>query len=378
MIIQTVDISHLRNINSAQLQLLPTINVVCGENGSGKTSLLEAIFLLTHGRSFRSRKIDRIISHEQQQLLVRGRLIEAEKHLDIAIQRTIDGKSRLKIANEEVKSFAELVKHYPVLLINPDSYRILENGPKYRRQFLDWGLFHVEHSFYSLWQRYHRVLKQRNHSLKQRVGTLAIKAWDQELISTAEAIDGLRQRYLQAYEAEFEPILKRFLPAHGLSLQYRRGWSQKHSLEDLLQQSLPKDREQGYSTYGPHRADLQIRVGQHQAHEVLSRGQQKLLIFALRIAQGRLLQQSTGKACGYLIDDMPAELDKRHQQVVMDLIHQQQAQIVLTGVDDTIFTSLLKEIPYKMFHMEHGMLKECYNSATIKGLSPSCFEMRDL
>lgn len=361
MIITTLEISNFRNIAGATLEISPRINVFLGKNGSGKTSLLESIFLLTHGRSFRTLKINRVIRHECERLVVRGHL-SSEKQpqlpLVIATERTLEGKARFKIGHQYLTTPAELTRQYPLLLINPDSYRILELGPKYRRQFLDWGLFHVEQSFYGLWQRYNRVLKQRNGCLRQRASPMSLKAWDQEFIAVSEAIDGLRQGYLQAYQQEFERILKALLPSMPISLHYQRGWAQKNDLKELLQQSLERDYELGYTTYGPHRADLLIKLGMHQAHETLSRGQQKLLLFALRLAQGALLRTLASKTCGYLIDDLPAELDRHHQGIVMDFLQKQGFQVLLTGLDEQPFMPILENAPNKVFHVEHGVIQE--------------------
>jgi DNA replication and repair protein RecF len=361
MIITALDISNFRNITAATLTISPRINVFLGKNGSGKTSLLESIFLLTHGRSFRTLKINRVIRHECERLVVRGHLSEDKQQqppLVIATERTLEGKARFKMGPQYLSTPAELTRQYPLLLINPDSYRILELGPKYRRQFLDWGLFHVEQSFYGLWQRYNRVLKQRNGCLRQQASQMSLKAWDQEFIAVSEAIDGLRQGYLQAYQQAFEGILRDLLPNMPVSLHYQRGWAQKGDLKELLHQSLARDYELGYTTYGPHRADLLIKLGAHQAHETLSRGQQKLLLFALRLAQGALLRTLAGKTCGYLIDDLPAELDQRHQRIVMDFLQKQGFQVLLTGLDEQPFLPILENAPNKVFHVEHGVIQE--------------------
>lgn len=357
MSLVSLDISHFRNISYQQLQLIPGINVICGPNGSGKTSILEAIFLLTHGKSFRSRRIDRIVQHEKESLCVLGKLSQDnEQVLQIAIEKGCNGDSKLKVANDFINTTAELTKLYPLLVINPDSYKILESGPKHRRQFLDWGLFHVEPQFFTLWKRYNRTLKQRNSGLKQHMPKSLIQSWDQELISLADGIDQLRTRYIDAFQPIFFDILAQFIHIEEITLHYQRGWSQKHSFAEVLEQSFSRDHETGFTHSGPHRGDLLIKVGGVQAHEVLSRGQQKLVIVALRLAQGLLLREFTQKSCGYLIDDLPAELDAVHQQKVAEYLKHLQSQVIVTGVDERLFQGLLGTDPYKMFHVEHGKI----------------------
>jgi DNA replication and repair protein RecF len=263
---------------------------------------------------------------------------------------------QFKLGQEDIKQCGELARQYPLLLINPDSYRLLEMGPFYRRQFMDWGLFHVEHEFHGLWQRFQRILKQRNEGLRQGLKAPLLKAWDESFVALAEAIDEKRRHYLEGFLEIFHPILEKWSPTKGISLHYQRGWAQKSDLTTLLAQNLEKDYGTGHTTYGPHRGDLVMKVGGYQAHEVLSRGQQKLLLFALRLTQGRLLKELTGKGCGYLVDDLTAELDEIHQERVVNWFFEEGFQVFLTGVDAAPFVSLFKDKIAHRFHVEHGVV----------------------
>ena len=149
MILNFLNIAQVRNISQAEGEISPHFNLFYGLNGSGKTSILESLFLLTHGRSFRTRKMDRVIQSGKEELWVRGVLGDPQgPSLTMGVKRGLDGTVQFKLGQEDIKQCGELARQYPLLLINPDSYRLLEMGPFYRRQFMDWGLFHVEHEFH--------------------------------------------------------------------------------------------------------------------------------------------------------------------------------------------------------------------------------------
>ena len=251
---------------------------------------------------------------------------------------------------------AALAALLPLQLINPDSYRILEAGPKFRRQFLDWGLFHVEHSFFPLWQRLQRLLKQRNAALKQPGDYGTVAPWDNELIKRSEAIDHMRDSYIIEFNAIFQNVIGKMLEVDGLKLSYWRGWDRESSLAEVLQRHFYRDQQLGYSQYGPHRADLKITVNGVPAHDVLSRGQQKLVVSAMSLAQGLLLKQQTNKNCIYLIDDLPAELDISRRRFLANTLADCQAQVFVTGVADTDFCDLFPVESTRLFHVEHGTI----------------------
>jgi DNA replication and repair protein RecF len=251
-------------------------------------------------------------------------------------------------------SSSELAGLLPTLLIYPNSYRLLDHGPKIRRQFIDWGLFHVEPSFYSLWKQLNRILKQRNSLIRQGQGYKAVEPWDCEFARISNEINRLRDGYLAKLLPIVVDLLARFVKIDSISFDYYRGWAKDRDLGSTLEQAYPKDLDRGYSYYGPQRADLVIKAADFPAHEVLSRGQQKLLVIAMKLAQGILLREWTDKTCVFLLDDITAELDEKRQKFVISSLKQLKAQVFMTLLDETVLDSLREEMAIQMFHVEHG------------------------
>jgi DNA replication and repair protein RecF len=349
-----LEIQRLRNLSQLKLEPCAGINLIYGANGSGKTSILEAIYLLGLGRSFRSRNVNHLIQTGQDALTVFGLLQQgSELAVPLGIKRSKDGSIQIRIQEDTVNSIAELAHYLPLQLINQDSYLLLSGSPKVRRQFLDWALFHVEHSFYPLWKRFNRCLQQRNAALRNKANKQEIGFWDKEFIQAAEQLTLLRNELLVKYTPFFQQVLMQITTLEQINLTYKQGWHNEQDLAHLLAENYQRDIQLGFTQDGPHRADLDIKIGKTLASQVLSRGQQKMLTYSLQLAQGLLLKQLVGRTCIYLIDDMPAELDQAHIEAVLQFFNTVQSQLFMTCVFPEQITSYLKN-EVKTFHVEHG------------------------
>ncbi|TDQ37275.1 DNA replication/repair protein RecF [Thiopseudomonas denitrificans] len=361
MTIRHLTATGVRNLAPVALDPSPRINLLYGCNGSGKTSFLEAIYFLALARSFRSARIQPMIQQDQEQVLAFARITTASgDELGIGVSRNRQADIQIRINGENIRSMAELARHLPVQLINPESFRLLEGAPKIRRQFLDWGVFHVEHSFMHWWQRLQHSLKQRNSLLRHAIiDDQSLQAWNLEFCAASEQIDQFRQDYIRRLKPVFTRTLSGLIDLPGLSLSYYRGWDKDKSLQQVLDDSIQRDRQLGHTQAGPQRADLRLRIGQQNVMDILSRGQQKLVVCALKIAQGHLLAESMGQQCVYLVDDLTAELDPTHRKALCCLLEQLDCQVFITGTDpDSLNHDWRKDTPVSMFHVEHGHIKE--------------------
>lgn len=369
MSLSRLSVTGVRNLQPVTLSPSPRINILHGANGSGKTSLLEAIHLLGLARSFRSLRSTPVITHEQPRCTVFGQVeLEDGQTRALGISRERSGDARIRIDGQNARSAAELADTLPLQLINPDSFRLLEGAPKLRRQFLDWGVFHVEPRFLAAWQRLQLALRQRNSWLRH--GTLdgaSQAAWNRELAAASDDIDRYRQAYIQALKPAFESALARLIQLDDLKLSYYRGWDRERTLEEVLLGSLERDRLMGHTQAGPQRADLRLRLGSHNAADILSRGQQKLVVAALRIAQGHLLNDVKRGRCIYLVDDLPSELDVEHRQALCRLLDELSCQVFITCVDENLLKEGWRtETPVSMFHVEHGCISQPADSLGVK------------
>ncbi len=350
----------LRNLQTLDIRPGGGVNLIIGDNGSGKTSLLEGIHILGLGRSFRTQQLKHAIKHDEDAFILHGRL-EGDPPLPVGIRRQRSAsESIIRLAGAPVTRIAQLAETLPLQLINPDTFRLLEGSPAFRREFLDWGVFHVKHEFFDIWRRVRRALKHRNALLRHaKMDRQILAVWDRELAHYGVQLDVLRHDYVSNFSPIFEETLNELLPLGKaeLKLRYFRGWDHKRSYSEVLSDSHESDRQMGFTQQGPQRADLHIRVDRRPAKEVLSRGQQKLVVSALKLAQGRLLETITGRRCIYLIDDLPAELDKHHRRVFCKWLERMQCQVFTTSVERESLLGLWQTTTaMTMFHVKHGQL----------------------
>ncbi|MCL1143849.1 DNA replication/repair protein RecF [Shewanella gaetbuli] len=356
MSLSRLSITSFRNILTADLNAGSGLNLIYGKNGSGKTSILEAIFFLGMGRSFRSHLSQRVINTDADNLVLFAQLEEDDEQTKIGLRRHRNGDIEVKINGEKVKKLSVLAETIPIQVITPESFSLLFEGPKARRQFIDWGAFHSDPQFYQAWVNTRRILKQRNQLLRNQASYSQIQFWDKELVRYAEQVTKIRNHYVDSLNALLKGIIKEFLPLVDINVSFTRGWDSKTEFSQLLENQYPRDLSTGHTVSGPHKADLRLRVGNLPAQDALSRGQLKLLVCALRIAQGKLLKQQLNKNSIYLVDDLPSELDAQHRQLLLKQLTETGAQIFVTAIEPSAIVDSLTCPPDRMFHVEHGQV----------------------
>ncbi|MBB1363179.1 MULTISPECIES: DNA replication/repair protein RecF [unclassified Shewanella] len=356
MSLSRITIGSFRNITSASLQPGDGLNLIYGQNGSGKTSILEAIYFLGMGRSFRSHLSQRVINHDDDKLTLFAHLIDADRDCKIGLRRHRSGEIEVKIDGEKVKRLSTLAETLPIQVITPESFSLLFEGPKARRQFIDWGAFHSDPHFYQAWVNTRKVLKQRNQLLRNHSPYNQIQFWDKELVRYAEQVTDIRNQYVDSLNVLLKGIIGVFLPQIDIKVSFTRGWDSKTDFAQLLENQYSRDLAAGNTGSGPHKADLRLRVGNLPAQDALSRGQLKLLVCALRIAQGKLLKQQLDKNSIYLVDDLPSELDAQHRQLLLQQLTETGAQIFVTAIEPQAIVDSLSSPPNRMFHVEQGLV----------------------
>lgn len=355
--ITRLNITSVRNIDTCEIRPSPTVNVLYGKNGSGKTSLLECIHVLASGKSFRSNKVDPLINHDADLAVIYA---ELRSGFHIGLSKSRRQNHLLHFQDQPQRNWESVARELPVQLLDSNSFLLLEGGPRSRRKYLDWGVFHVEHNFIGNWRRSRKCLANRNMLLRQkRVDTKQLHAWDSELNESAREVDQSRHRYFDTLVQRFAKVYEDLQGAYAdsISLRYERGWEAGLDLIDVLAATLALDIKYGATQNGPHRAELDIRVGKNRAVDILSRGQQKVLVSALKIAQGDLLSSALDRKCIYLVDDLAAELDLQNRSAVIKHLLRQGGQLFLTSVEEEALKSCLPEaIELAMFHVERGTI----------------------
>ncbi|MHB8476828.1 MAG: DNA replication/repair protein RecF [Steroidobacteraceae bacterium] len=323
-----MQVTDFRCLQSAGLDLDSRFTLISGANASGKTSLLEAIYVLGRGRSFRTRRLEHLIRQGSSKFVVFGEVETFSRRVSLGVEGSVAGV-RARLGGAKANSLAELAPLLPVQIIDPEIHRLIEEGPGRRRRFLDWGVFHVEPRFVEDWQRFQQALKQRNAALKSRQPRGVTAAWDGELVRYGELLSAARTRYVGAL-TELAMSTTRHLLDMELTLSYRPGWARGLTLAEALQQSLQHDEESGVTQVGPHRAELAIRLNDIGVKDRISRGQQKLLAAALLMAQVKLFPSDSPVRPSLLLDDPAAELDNERLTRLISEVAAQSVQLIVT------------------------------------------------
>jgi len=252
---------------------------------------------------------------------------------------------------QDVTQLSELTQLLPHVILEPNSHTLVSGAPDGRRRYLDWGVFHVEHTFLMLWRRYNRVLKQRNAALKQ-ANKMVLESLDAQFIRLGELLHTARENHVALLNVMLEKQLALFCETlEGITLSYRKGWS-GDSLAEAVHISLTRDIERGSTGPGPHKADLVLTLNGIPAKERLSRGEQKAMTAAMIMAQAQMICES-GERPILMLDDLSSELDDIHLEKVLRVGVELGVQILLTGT--TLAPPIRAfENRYKVFHVKQG------------------------
>lgn len=344
-ILERIEVRNLRRVRSAALALAPRMNLVVGPNAAGKTTLLEALFLLGRGRSFRTTSMGELAGGQERQWRVSARFDSGEM-----LRVAWDGEG-LFLRSLAGWNWADVARRFPIQVVEPGQGRIVEDGPAYRRRFLDWGVFHVEHRFLAAWRAFSRAMRQRNRALRQRRADIA-RSFEAEMAEAGEAVQSMRSAYVAQLEPLFRRHAARLLHEEAWQLVLHAGWRSGEALADRLDATRARDLERGLTSEGPHRAELRIRTETGAVRRQISRGQQKLLLAALVLAQGQTVHAATGQWPILLVDDFAAELGSDYRQRLAEALADYPGQCVVTALE--VPRELARTPRLQMFHVEQG------------------------
>jgi len=353
MFLEKISIKKLRNIKEADLQLNVKTNVIIGENAAGKTSFLEAIDILSRGRSFRTNKTESLVQAGQDELYVGALAGPSKKKLEI---RKGKNKTRVFVDSKEEKQQSKITENLAIQSIHPGSHALIEGSPSERRAYLDWGLFHVEQNFKQEWSKYLKILRQRNEALKAK--DPEEKVWMEQLAPIGLKISNMREDYVGSLQKYFENIQTQIMPDTELAFKYEKGWDNNKDFLSALREKSNIDFERGYTSCGPQNADLKIRLNKKDAQRICSRGQQKLIANIMLLSQAKDFSERKGFPSIIIVDDLSAELTLEMQEKVLERLFETKSQIFLTALNDSVLAEILCEMHANVFHVEHGEITQ--------------------
>ncbi len=352
MIILNLECKNFRNLENINISPCSEMNVICGQNAQGKTNILEAVWLFTGAKSFRTNKDNNFIKFGSQKavnsLKFKSEGIEKEAEIQI------EDKRQAFLNQKKLKSASELAGKFNAVVFSPNDLSLVSDGPNIRRKFLDTAIGQAYPSYISILKNYVRAVTQRNKIIKdfKYDSTLSIMldVYENEIAISGKKIMDFRKRYIE--------IINQFLPAvyDGISngkekLQTEYICSCKEDLAERLLLSRKEDMFSGVTSIGPHRDDLEFKINGISARNFASQGQKRSVALSVKLAEAKVIEKNVGESPVILLDDVMSELDPSRQDFILN--HIKGMQSFLTCCDDSNVKNL---IAGKKFIIKNGMV----------------------
>lgn len=324
-----------RNLSSVVMEPAPGVNLISGANAAGKTSILEAVHTLARGRSFRTRHLQDLVCQGAAGFMLTARVRDGERNVPLGLSREA-GRLQLRADGQPATGFAQMATQLPVLLLDPESHALIDGGPAERRRLLDWGVFHGQAGFLTVWRQYTQALRHRNAALRSNASDRTVQSWTPAMVRHADQLDHWRGDYIATLEPVLGGLLRELIGVQTTRIVYRRGWRAEDDLGTILEQGLAQDRRQAHTRSGPHRADFELLLDDTPPRQRLSRGQHKLLVAALVMALADDYRRRQQRACVLLVDDLPAELDADNRQRLLGSLGATGSQCLITAIEPSV------------------------------------------
>jgi DNA replication and repair protein RecF len=343
----------VRNVSRLELELAPQQNLLVGGNGQGKTTLLEAMYLLGALRSFRGARPGELIQHGHQEGTVQGVVLHQPPSSLVMVLLRRQGRD-VRV-NDKKPEVAHHFRNFPMVAFHPGDLELIFGGPAVRRRFLDRMLFQAQ-AGYAQWHRdYHRALRARSELLRQGKEARLVRAYDPLLARLGAQLGAARQRLILELATSAAEILAVLRIAPFTIEHHSRVVPEEEALAEALNRAWPQDQRRRRTTVGPHTDDLTIARSAGRARQVASRGEARAVAVALRLAERDVVGRQTGVMPLLLLDDVWAELDAQRAALVLGMVAEQPGQVVATGTGRMDEKSL---IGWRRFTIAGGTLAD--------------------
>ncbi len=365
MIIKGIRLINYRNYNSMSASFGSGINILVGKNAQGKTNLLEAIYMCSTGRSFRTLRDKELISFGKNEAYVAAELNigELEKFTEIKLEA--DKSKRIRVNKVELKSYKELNTGLKVVVFFPDDLKLVKEGPGNRRNYLDSSISQLKPVYHHNLSRYYKALIQKNNLLKSRRSTSELQelleVFDVQLARLGTLISMEREQYIRRIKKEARDIhLQITSGKEELDIKYNTNVPEGESLLDIerkyleqLRRGRARDIEIGSTSIGPHRDDFIPSINGNDLRTFGSQGQQRTLVLTLKLSEVKILKKETGYYPVLLLDDVYSELDEERREFLTSLFSETQTFITVT---DAIEADSLKNFDKTIYYVREGCL----------------------
>ena len=371
MYINKILLKNYRNIEKTYLNLNPNLNIFIGNNGQGKTNLLESVYLIATTESHRTNRDSELINWDKDKALIQLKILK--KDYDLTISYEIEGRNKsIKINNNPLEKISDLVGNLNVILFSPEDLKIIKGGPSNRRKFLDLEISQVNPYYYHLLKEYDHIIRQRNNLLKKMYyqknkDINLLEVWDEKLAEKGSKILFKRLKVLKKLKILARLSQRKLTNGNeNLSINYdcTLNINNDYSLEDIKNVFLNKlkdDRndefERGYTLSGPHRDDLIFKINKVNVRKYGSQGQQRTVALGLKLAELEFMKSESGEYPVLLLDDVFSELDKTRKNTLLSIINDKiQTLITTTDLDD--IDNFKYKRSSKIFNVKNGIIEE--------------------
>ena len=339
MYVKKLKLSGFRNYISEEFNFLPDTNILYGNNAQGKTNALEALYLFSIGKSFRTQQDRELINFDENytRLCVEFNDNVRTNEIEILIRR--DRKKQIKINEIPISKMGDLIGKFTVILFSPDELNLTKGSPSARRRFLDIAISQMRPKYYHILRRYNKVLEQRNNLIKKFKGTCSdssketLFVWNEKLAEYGMTIIEYRKNFVEKLQ-EFSSKIHFEISEEDFLIKYKPAFSTKEEFKKRLDSSIDKEIEQGFTLYGPHRDDLDIYTEQKDIKTYGSQGQHRSAVLSLKLAQADIIYEDTGEYPILLLDDIMSELDSFRRAYLVNKIKNKQVIITCTDSDE--------------------------------------------
>ncbi|MCK9217670.1 MAG: DNA replication/repair protein RecF [Firmicutes bacterium] len=371
MNIEFIYLKNFRNYEELSIKLNPGINIIFGENAQGKTNILESIYLLSMGKSYRTQKYNEMIKWDKEKckVYIEYNKKDIEGNIEFFIAK--NKKKQIKINGVNVEKVSDILGRINTVMFSPEHIKIIKEGPVERRRFIDAILSQVKPSYYYNLIQYLKVLGQRNVLLsdekrKNELGK-TLDIWDNQLIEYGSKV--IKERYIfinnisktassinDKLSGGKENLVLKYKPS--VNIHDYSSDNIKKSYESIITKGRAKDIKRGITNWGPHRDELIFSIGEKELRNFGSQGQQRSALLSLKLAETIFIKDETGTTPVLLLDDVFSELDNARRGYLLEYI--KDIQVILTCTD--LNNMILKNIKNpSLFHVKNAVVSRVFN-----------------